>query len=194
MVYCAFMKLLVDFIPVILFFIAYKSFDIYVATGVAIVVSFAQVVFYWIKHRSIERMHIITFFLILILGGLTLFLHDPTFIKWKPTGLYWAFALVFLGSAFIGKKTLFQKMMENNVELPSTVWRRLNHSWVVFFALMGVINLYVAYQFDTNTWVNFKLFGGLGITLLFVILQGVYLSRHMIEDNITGEASTKPKG
>lgn len=187
------MKLLFDFFPVLLFFIAFKLFDIYVATGVAIAASIAQVIAYWFKHRKIENMHIITLILMLILGGATLFLHDPTFIKWKPTGIYWASAIIFFGSAFIGKKTIIQKMMEKNIELPAAIWRRLNYAWVAFFALMGAMNIYIAYRFDTNTWVNFKLFGGMGITLVFVILQAVYLSKHLAEDDITS-ASPKQKG
>src|SRR5690606_15227979 len=109
----------------------------------------------------------------------TLLLHDAMFIKWKPTVIYWAFAIVFFGSQFIGEKTLIQRMMENNISLQKPIWSRLNVSWGLFFAILGILNLYVIYHFDTNTWVNFKVFGGLGLTFVFVILQAVYLGRHI---------------
>ena len=135
-------------------------------------------------------MHLITFCLIFVLGGATLLLHDPVFIKWKPTGIYWLTALVFLGSQFYGKKTLVQKMMENNLQLPNFAWSKLNLAWVCFFTIMGCLNVYIAYNFDTNTWVNFKFFGGLGLTLIFVVIQSLYLSKHVI----TTEPQTEENG
>lgn len=186
------MKLLFDFFPVVLFFIAYKVSGIYFATAVAIGASLIQVFSYWIKHRQIEKMHLITLILMLLLGGATLLFHDPTFIKWKPTGIYWASAVIFFASRFIGSKPLIQKMMEKNIDLPYAVWSRLNLAWVFFFSSMGAINLYVAYYYSTDTWVNFKLFGGMGITLLFVLLQALYLSKHIVEDKVT-EVSPEQK-
>jgi len=177
------MKLLFDFFPVLLFFIAFKIKGIYVATVVAIVASFLQVIIHWIIHRKIDKMHVITLGMIGVLGGATLFFHNPVFIQWKPTGIYWITALVFLGSQFIGKKTIVQKMMEANITLPSIIWSKLNFAWVIFFLLMGLLNIYIAYNYDMDTWVNFKLFGGLGITILFVIFQSIYLAKHVIEDN-----------
>lgn len=178
------MKLLFDFFPVALFFAAFKLKGIYAATIVAMLASALQVVLHWLFHRTVEKMHIVTLVLIIVLGGATLFFHDPVFIQWKPTGIYWITSLVFLGSQFIGQKTLVQKMMESNISLPKQVWLRLNIAWVVFFAAMGVINIYVAYNFDMNTWVNFKLFGGLGATLVFVLIQSLYLSKHAIEEGV----------
>lgn len=172
------MKLLFDFFPVLLFFITFKLYGIYYATGVAITASIVQVVVYWFKKRQIETMHIITMVLIVVLGSATLMLHDVMFIKWKPTAVYWAFSLAFLLSQFIGNKPLIQQMMEDNINLPPAIWQRLNTSWFIFFGLMGIINIYVVYHFDTDTWVNFKLFGGIGLTLLFVIAQALYLSKH----------------
>lgn len=176
------MKLLFDFFPVMFFFIAFKIKGIYVATAVAIISSIIQVVLHWFLHRTIEKMHIITLIMISVLGGATLIFHDPVFIQWKPTGIYWVTALVFLGSQFIGKKTIVQKMMESNIALPNPIWIRLNIAWVIFFVLMGIVNIYVAYHYTMNTWVNFKLFGGLGSTLVFVLLQSIYLTKHAIED------------
>jgi intracellular septation protein len=178
------MKLLFDFFPIVLFFICYKYFDIYVATAVAMLASLAQVIFHRLKHQCYEKMHLISLVLIMVLGGATLFFHNPWFIKWKPTGIYWLSSIVFFGSAFIGKKTVIQKMMEGNITLPAKIWGRLNMAWAVFFIIMGGLNLYVAYHYDTNVWVNFKLFGGAGITLLFVFVQAIYLTKHMVEKDL----------
>jgi len=175
------MKFLFDFFPVLLFFIAYKLFDIYVATACAIGAAFLQVGLFWIRHRRFQTSHLITLVLITVFGGATLLLHDPNFIKWKPTVLNWLFAGTFLGSQFIGEKPMVRRMMDHAVVLPEAIWLRLNFSWVVFFIIMGAANLYVAFNFEENTWVNFKLFGIMGLTLLFVLLQAVFISRHAIE-------------
>ena len=173
------MKLLFDFFPIILFFIAYKAVGIYAATAVAIVASLAQVGFTRWRHGRVERMHVISMALILVLGGATLFLHNEMFIKWKPTAVNWAFALAFLGSHFIGRTPLIARMLSESVTLPDEVWRRLNLSWVAFFVAMGAANLYVVYHYSTDTWVNFKLFGMMGLTFAFVIGQAFYLARHI---------------
>lgn len=176
------MKFLVDFLPILLFFIAYKLYDIYVATAVAIAASVAQVSWSWLRHRSVEKMQWVTLGLIVVLGGLTLLLQDETFIKWKPTLVNWLFAIAFLGSQYIGKQSILRRMMSGNLSLPDPVWLRLNWIWVGFFTALGALNLYVAYYFDTETWVNFKLFGMLGLTIAFVIAQGFYLSRYIKAD------------
>lgn len=173
------MKLLFDFFPIFLFFFAYKFFGIYVATGVAIAATIGQVGLVWFKTRKIEKMHIITLAMIVAFGGATLFLKDETFIKWKPTVINWIFGLVFLGSQFIGKQPLVERMMGKNMSLPAMIWHRLNLMWALFFIALGCANLYVIYRFDTNTWVNFKLFGMLGLMLLFVFAQALYLSRYV---------------
>jgi intracellular septation protein len=176
------MKFLFDFFPIILFYIAYKSYDIFVATGVAIAATFIQVAIFWYRHRRFERMHLITLALIVVLGGATLYFQDADFIKWKVSVVNWLFGLAFLASQFIGKKPLTERMMGAAVALPDVIWTRLNMSWVSFFTAVGFINLYVFKNFEESTWVDFKLYGVLGLTLLFVILQGFYLSRHVIED------------
>ncbi|AHE67510.1 septation protein A [Legionella oakridgensis] len=183
------MKLLFDFFPILIFFICYKFFGIYTATAVAMVASLTQVVFYRIKNQHYEKMHLISLILIMVLGGATLFFHNPWFIKWKPTGIYWLSSVVFLGSSVIGKKPLIQKMMDGNINLPSKVWQRLNVAWAIFFMVMGALNLYVAYYFDTDFWVNFKLFGGAGFTLLFIFLQAIYLTRHLVEKDLEHSSS-----
>ncbi|HEB78067.1 MAG TPA: septation protein A [Methylothermaceae bacterium] len=175
------MKLLFDFFPIILFFAAYKLQGIYVATAVAIAATFVQVGWMWLRHRRVETMHLVTLGLIVVFGGATLYLHDEQFIKWKPTVINWLFGIAFLASQFIGKKPFIQRMMGGSIELPQPVWTRLNLSWALFFLFLGAINLFVVYTFDTDTWVNFKLFGMLGLTLSFVIVQAVFLSRYLPE-------------
>ncbi|MDP3560941.1 MAG: septation protein A [Legionellaceae bacterium] len=175
------MKLLFDFFPIVLFFICYKFFGIYYATALAMAGSAIQVIFHRLKYQRYEKLHLISLGLILVLGGATLFFHNPWFIKWKPTGIYWLSSLVFLGSGYIGKKTIIQKMMEGNVSLPDKIWSRLNLAWALYFVFMGALNIYVAYYYDTDFWVNFKLFGGAGFMLIFVFLQAIYLTKHAIQ-------------
>lgn len=183
------MKLLFDFLPILLFFIAYKMADIYVATGVLIVVTLAQTGWIWLRQRRIEKLPLFTAGLVLVLGGATLLLKDPMFVKWKPTVVNWLFALAFLASRFIGQKTLLERMMGGQLELPAPVWVKLTFAWTIFFFAMGVANLYVAFNFDENTWVNFKLFGMLGLTLVFVLAQGAYMSRYLKLDDTPPEES-----
>lgn len=192
------MKLLYDFFPVILFFVAYKAYDIYVATAVIIVASVLQTTLHWLKHRRVNRMHLSTAVLVTVFGGITLALRDPMFIKWKPSIVNWLFALVFLGSQFVGRKPVVQRMMEGlqpdsedgdgptgnpaGLPLSDSDWRTLNSMWWVFFLLMGALNLYVVYNYSEDTWVNFKLFGMIGLTLVFALLQGIWIARRLPED------------
>jgi intracellular septation protein len=182
------MKILFDFFPILLFFITFKLYTdptegVLAATLVAIVASFIQVGIVWVRHHQVEKMHIVTLALIVVLGGATLLLRDEIYIKWKPTAVNWLFALVFLASQLIGRKSLVQRMLEGNFSLQTAIWNRLNATWVLFFLLMGFLNLFVVYNFDTETWVNFKLFGLLGLTLLFVLAQSLYLVRHVKQDD-----------
>jgi intracellular septation protein len=170
------MQLLFDFFPVIAFFIAYKVADIYVATGVIIVAVLIQTAIQWVRQRRLNTMHVTSAVLVLVFGGLTLAVHDEEFIKWKPTVLNWLFALAFLASQFIGQEPVVQRLLKTNITLDRPLWIRLNLMWVLFFLLMGAVNLWVAYSFDENTWVNFKLFGMLGLTLVFVLIQGFWLA------------------
>lgn len=181
------MKLLFDLFPIVLFFIAYKMYDIYTATAVIIVASITQVLYFYIKNKRVEKMHIITLVLILVLGGLTLYFQDEDFIKWKPTIVNWGFALAFLGSHYIGKKPIIQRMMDQMIQLPEVVWGRLSWLWIAFFILSGATNLYVAFNYDTNTWVNFKLFGLMGMTIVFIVIQGIYINKYMQESESEAE-------
>lgn len=173
------MKFLADLFPIILFFIVYKFAGIYAATGAAILASVIQVAYSYFVSKKVDSMQWITLAIITVLGGATLLFHNELFIKWKPTAIEWAFALVFLLSQWVGKKPLTQRLLENNMQLPANLWQRLNLSWVAFFALMGLLNVYVLYHFSTNVWVNFKLFGMLGFTVVFVVWQAYYISKYL---------------
>jgi intracellular septation protein len=177
------MKFLFDMFPVLLFFVVFKLYGIYEATAVAIAASFVQIGWVWYKHRKIEPMLWVSLGVITVFGGATLLLHNETFIKWKPTVLYWLFAAALGIAALIFKKNLIRAMMEKQMVLPEAMWSRLLLSWIAFFSVMGVLNLYVAYNYSTDTWVNFKLFGGMGLMLLFVLGQALLLARHIQEKN-----------
>ena len=176
------MKFLFDLFPVILFFIAYKFAGIYAATGVAMAATFAQIGWLWFRGRKIDTMLWVSLVIITVFGGMTLALHDETFIKWKPTVLYWAFAAVLLGGTLFFKRNLMRTLLAEQMELPEAAWKTLNWSWIGFFLFMGVANLVVAFNFSTDDWVNFKLFGGMGLMLVFVLGQGLLLSKYLEEN------------
>lgn len=179
------MKFFFDLFPVILFFVAFKLYDIFVATAVAIAASILQILWVWWRHRQIEKMMWINLMIIIIFGGATLVLQDETFIKWKPTVLYWLFATGLLVSNVIFKKNLIQTMMEKQMALPIPVWNQLNISWIIFFVVMGLINLYVAFNFPIDTWVSFKLFGATGLMLVFIVGQILMLNKYLKDDSNT---------
>lgn len=175
------MKFLFDIFPVILFFVAFKFSDIYVATAVAIAATIVQIGWAWFKHRKIDNMQWISLALIVVFGGATLLLRDETFIKWKPTVLYWLFATTLIVSEVIFRKNLIRSMMEKQVSAPDAIWKKLLIGWIGFFVVMGILNIYVAYEYSTDIWVNFKLFGGIGLMIAFVIGQAILLAPHMKE-------------
>lgn len=210
------MKFLFDFFPILLFFAVYKLHGIYAATGAAIAATVAQVAWQWFRHRRVDKMLLVTLVLISVLGGATIVFHDRAFVMWKPTAIYWLFALVVFGSQFIGEKPLMERMMAHVVEAPSAIWKRLNLAWGSFFIILGFANLYMANRYFVAQqeldqaagksveiadcaeqltggllhlcqnavsmeaqWVNFKLFGLMGLMVLFVIGQAFYLGRYM---------------
>jgi intracellular septation protein len=205
-------KLLFDLFPVIIFFVAYKIGDanaeatrafmawvglpqavgagekpgIYLATLVAIVASFAQIGWVKLRGHKVEIMLWVSLGIIVVFGGATLWLHDESFIKWKPTVLYWIFAAIIFGAAALGRNVI-RSLMSAQMELPDPAWSRLNASWGGFFAVMGLANLVVAFNFSTDAWVNFKLFGSLGLMLVFVIAQSMMLTKYLDKADLDKE-------
>jgi intracellular septation protein len=192
------MKIFFDLFPLLLFFAAYKLHDIYTATAVAIVASLAQVSYYWWQHRRFETMHLVTLAVIVVFGGLTLWLRDNTFIMWKPTIINWLFGALVLGSQFVGKQPLMQRLLSAQIELPPKIWTRLNTGWGVFFLAVGALNLYVAFYYAPEldaavreqNWVTFKVWGMTGLLFLFVIVQTLYIARHVQHKTPPNEPST----
>jgi intracellular septation protein len=176
------MKFLFDLFPVVLFFAAFKLFDIYVATAVAIAATVLQVGWLKLRGRRVDVMLWASLAIIVVFGGATLLLQDETFIKWKPTVLYWLFGAVLAGGVLLFRKNLIRALLSEQMKLPEPIWARLNWTWVGFFAFMGAANLYVAYNYSTDLWVNFKLFGGIGLMLGFVIVQSLVLARYMEDE------------
>jgi len=170
------MQLLVDYIPLVVFILAYFYEDIFFATAMLMGVMPIVLVLQWLMTKKINKIYAASTALVLVLGGATLAFRNPTFLYWKPTVLNWLIAIVFLGSQWIGEKTIVQRMLDNAAELSPDQWIRLNQIWVVFFCIVGGVNLYVAYNFSEAFWVKFKLFGMLGLTLVFVIIQSVWLT------------------
>ncbi|CAI2492280.1 septation protein A [Serratia liquefaciens] len=176
------MKQFLDFLPLIVFFAFYKLYDIYVASGALIVATALALVFTWFKYRKIEKMTLITFLMVLVFGTLTLVFHNDLFIKWKVTIIYTLFALALLISQLVLKKPLVQRMLGKELTLPDKVWNNLNLAWAMFFLVCGLANIYVAFWLPQSVWVNFKVFGLTALTLVFTLLSGVYIYRHMPEE------------
>ncbi|UJF19817.1 septation protein A [Vibrio sp. SS-MA-C1-2] len=172
------MKQLIEFIPLVIFFTLYKMYDIYVGTAALIVATALQLIFTWYKYRKVEKMQLITFIMVTVFGGLTIFLHDDNFIKWKVTIVYAIFAIGLLVSQLMNKPAI-KGMLGKEITLPDYVWNRVNGAWVLFFAICAVANIYVAFKLPLDVWVNFKVFGLLIITFIFTILSGIYMYKHM---------------
>ena len=205
------MKIFFDLLPIILFFASYKwagshaeqaaqwlnhylgfavsggsvgvtEAPVLLATVVVVVATMLQILVLKALGKRVDKMLWAGLAVVVVLGGLTLWFHDETFIKWKPTVIYWLMSAGFLITEIMLGKKMLRQMMGGQVDVPEAVWRNLGWAWVLFFAGMGVLNLWVAFNFPTDTWVSFKMWGSLGLTLVFTLAQGVYLSRHMTED------------
>lgn len=205
------MKFLFDLFPVILFFAVFKwgqnnpadaqsaiaqylsslvsggqvpeaQAPILLATAVAILATFGQIGYLLIRRRKVDNMLWVSLVIITLFGGATIYFHNDTFIKWKPTVLYWCFAVALLVAQLGFRRNLIRTMMEKQVSLPEAVWTKLNLAWLLFFVSMGLVNLFVAYGFDTETWVNFKLFGFMGLMFAFIIAQSLFLSKYIKEE------------
>ena len=173
------MKFIFDLFPVIVFFVAYKTYDIYVATAVAIAATLVQIGWTWLRYGKVDKMLWMSLAAIGLLGGATLMLQDELFIMWKPTVLYWLFSAILLVSSAFFKKNLIQALLEKQLALPKSVWGKLNASWIIFFIFMGGINLHIAYGYSLDTWVNFKLFGSTGLMIIFVVAQVMMLGKYV---------------
>ena len=192
------MKALFDFFPLLLFFAAFKLYDIYVATAIAIVATFLQVAFIWLRYRRFEPTHIITLVVISFFGGLTLLFQNDAFIMWKPSVVNWIFAAIVLGSVMI-KRSVIKMLMGKQLELPDRVWHRLSIAWGVFFLAMGFLNMYVAFysQLDMpedvrqETWVNFKVFWLLGLTIIFSIGQMFFIAKYIDPESLEKSKQTE---
>ncbi len=182
------MKFLFDLFPVILFFIAFKFFGIFTATAVAIVATIAQIIYVKIRHGQVDKMLLVSGVIITVFGGATLLLKDPTFIQWKPSILYWLFAAGLLGSQFLFNKNPMRSMMEKQIQLPDDVWTKLNFAWAMLFVALGFLNLYVAFNYSQDTWVNFKLFGITGIMFVFIIVQTLLISKYLPKEDASGDS------
>jgi intracellular septation protein len=172
------MNIFFDFFPIILFFMAYKFYGIYAATAVAMVASAIQIGLCAWMHNKVEKSYLLSMICIMVMGGATLFLRNPIFIMWKPSIIYWALSFAFAASHYFGKQKLAERMLNERVILPEIIWTRINSAFVTFFFIMGTINLYVAYTYSENTWVNYKLFGTLGLTFVFILLLATYISKY----------------
>ena len=215
------MKIFLDFLPLILFFATFKYAEsskdwaaafasehfgfmvsggvvgsaeapVLLATLVVMLATLTQAMVLKLRGKKIDLMLWISLALVVVLGGATVWFHNETFIKWKPTGLYWAMALVFWASRAFFDKNLIQSMLGAELKLPAIAWLQLNRAWVLFFAAMGLLNLYVAFNYSTSTWANFKVFGATGLILLFTLAQGLYMSRHMPNNDAAADAASKP--
>lgn len=173
------MQLLFDLFPIIVFVVIYKMYDLYVATGAIMVAMALQVAIQWFRQGEVSKMLAVSTVLVIVFGSITLLLRNPLFIQWKPTVVNWLFAAVFLGSRYIGKQCMIERMMGHAIELSVDLWRQLNMMWVLNFVVLGAANIYVVYNFDEATWVNFKLYGMLGLTLVMVVAQAVWISAHL---------------
>ena len=200
------MKLLFDLFPVILFFVAFKYSEknpelaaswvaslmgsatvdpkiapILLATVVVILATVAQIIWVAFRHGKVDKMLWVSLVLVVVFGGMTLVFQDESFIKWKPTILYWVFAGSMGFAALVMKKNAIKAMLGEQLTLPEPVWTKVNLSWIAFFVVMGFLNLIIAFNFPTDIWVNFKLFGGMGLMLVFVLGQGFLLSKYVEE-------------
>jgi len=187
------MKQFFEFIPLIIFFIVYKMVDIYAATGSLIITTGLLLAYNYFKHGKVEKMHVITFLMVLVFGSLTLVLHNDVFIKWKVTAVYVLFAVALLASQFIFKKPIIKQMLGKEITLPDSVWNTLNIAWALFFIVLGLLNVYVAFYMAQEIWVNFKVFGLLGATIVFTLFSGIYIYKYLPKDDdkVTVEENKK---
>ncbi|MBS0847212.1 septation protein A [Citrobacter sp. JGM124] len=173
------MKQFLDFLPLIIFFIFYKMYDIFVGTWALIIATGVALIYSWYKYRKVEKMTLVTFVMVAVFGSLTIYFHNPEFIKWKVSIIYALFAIALLFTQYVMKKLLIQGLLGKEITLPAEVWARLNVAWALFFIVCGLLNIYVAFWLSEDIWINFKVFGLTALMLVFTLLSGVYIYRHM---------------
>ncbi|PKF62624.1 septation protein A [Psychromonas sp. psych-6C06] len=177
------MKQVLEFIPLIIFFIVYKTADIYAATAALMIGMTITFIYSYFKNgKKAEKMQIITLGMILIFGTFTLVLHNDAFLKWKVTLVYAVFAIGLLATQYIFKKPAIKQMLGKELDLPDSIWNNLNLAWALFFIVLGVVNTYIAFNLSQEVWVNFKVFGLLAVTIIFTVLSGLYLYKHLPEE------------
>lgn len=177
------MKQLIDFLPLVVFFVCYKLYDIYVASGALVVATALTLTLTYFVYGKVEKVSLVTFVMVAVFGTLTLVFQSDLFIKWKVTIIYALFSFGLLFSQFILKQTLIQKMLGKELTLPDVIWRRLNLGWALFFLVCGLLNIYIAFWFPQDVWVDFKVFGLTGLTLIFTLISGIYIYRHISSTN-----------
>lgn len=175
------MNAVLDLIPALLFFAAYSLYGLFTATAVLIVALLAMVVVTWLRTRTVPKMQLATAIMAGVLGGMTLWFRDPTFILYKPTAIYGAFALALLGSHLIGDKVLIQRIPQKAMVMPDSIWRRINFAWALFFVFCAVLNVYVALNFSEAVWVKVKVFGFTGLMLVFMLAHIPFISRYVVD-------------
>ena len=172
-------KMINDFLPVVVFFIIYKAYDIYYATASLIIITVAQVFYEIIFNKKIPKMQIVVAILVIVFGGATLYFHNDEFIKWKVSIINWLMGIAFIINTYFMKETFIEKLMKNSLSMDIKNWKFLNNLWGIFFIFLGILNIIIAMFCSTDVWVNFKVFGILGLTFLFVIVQSIYISKYM---------------
>ena len=186
-------KIIYDYIAIIAFFVVFKFYGIYWATAAAIIISGIQLISYRLIYKRFDKMYLITFGVIFVLGGATLLLHNAIFIKWKPTIIYWAMAIALFISTRYGKKTLLERLLGEKIALPKPIWLSMTEAWGYFFLGLGMLNIYVLYHFSTAAWVNFKLFGTIGLIVVFTIFTSIYMNKYIIEQDENKPPKSGPR-
>ncbi|WP_034413083.1 septation protein A [Candidatus Photodesmus blepharus] len=172
------MKQIIDFVPLLFFFILYKLYDVYIATGVLVIASTLQVIVTFVFYKEVKKMQLASFIILVVFGSMTIFLHDDNFIKWKVTITYTALSILLSASHLLGRPAI-KGMLSKEITLPDDIWSKINWAWVCFFLFCAGLNIYISYEFSTDVWVNFKVFGLLIATFIFTLFTSIYIYKHM---------------
>lgn len=182
-------QILFDLFPIVFFFIGFKLYGLYVATAILILASGVQLLFHRVRNGQFDRTQLFIFLVVAVLGGSTLIFHNPIFLQWKPTLVYWVFAVVLFLSQYFQHQPLLERMLGDKIQLPRRIWFKVNNAWSLFFLTLGVVNLIIAYHYSMHAWVNFKI-SCIGITIVFALLQALYMSKYMLHPKAEAKVST----